>query len=596
MAASSLLTSLESFDSSPSYFNIGSGGGATDNDDIVIQGTGSGGRRCDAATDKGFGATFTAVDLSGDGEHLKLWVLCNQWPAVTNLSVRISDGTNDDDHIYPVGDIPFRGGFIPVWCDVSRGAGAADESNIDRFGAFITIGNVTGAGSNFIVDEIHHGTSGYLFDGTGGDFDDFRTLETTNVEGVFVTQDGADILFARLELGSATLTTFSGSGFTVVCPDQALVSTTFMGLSIDLQNASTTVNLSTGAFVSGNPVGATNRPDVLVSGTAGSFDMDTMLFNGLRTIELTDACSLTNSTVLNTGVVEATAAGTAGADLSGTKIIDSTVAVDASALIWNVNADPTGELDDMSFTKGLAAHHALELGTTSPLSVTLNGWIVTGFNTSNEQNDSTFFVARTGGDVTINVVGGSGNFSYKSAGANVTIVVDPVTTQITIRDQDTNDVIGSARVIVEAGDDTGDLPFEVVVTITASATTATVEHTTHGMANGDKVTIRGTDATQLEYTGVFAISNVSANAYDYTMGGSPSSPALGTINSTGVVLEGITDGSGIISASASYSVNQNIRGKARKSTVAPFYKPSDFFDVIDSVAGLTKTIALVLDQ
>jgi hypothetical protein len=74
------------------------------------------------------------------------------------------------------------------------------------------------------------------------------------------------------------------------------------------------------------------------------------------------------------------------------------------------------------------------------------------------------------------------------------------------------------------------LQDRATVTITAVTTTATVAHTSHGYSNGDTVKIYG--ANESDYNGHFVISNVSANAYDYTMGGSPSSPATGTIKAS----------------------------------------------------------------
>ena len=586
MAVTSLLTSLENFESSPSYFNIGSGGGASDDTNAFIEGAQAGGRRVDNATDKGFGATFTAADLSAANQHVRLWAACFHWAVTTQIQIRISDGTNDDDHDAASLELPGPTQFwVPLWCDVSRApevGGSANEASIDRIGAFIDIGNIGGAGSNFFIDEIMHGTSGYRWLGASGSFADFRTYEDTNVEGVFIARDGVDFLYSRLEIGTSTSAGFTDSGFNLVCPAQGLVSATFMGMTIDLQNASTAVDLSNGSFASGDPTGSGNKPDLLVSGTSGTFDMDTMLLNGLRTIELTDACTLTKSVIQNTGVVDATIAGSAGADLSGSSILSSTVAADASALVWDVNADPDGELDDMTIAKGANAHHALELGTNSPLTVTVRGWTVTGFNASDTNNDSTFHVLRTSGTVTINVIGGTGNFSFKSAGATVVIVIDPVTTLVIVSDPEGN-LFQNAQVVLEVADGTNE-PFEASVSITRSGATATVSHTAHAMSNGDKVSIKGVE--QPEYKGVKTISNVSANAYDYTVSGSPDTPATGTIEATFAVLAGLTDVNGEISSSKSWSSDQPVKGQARKSTAAPFYKTLELSGTIDTVDGL----------
>lgn len=598
MAVSSQLTSLENFESAPSYFNVGSGGGASDNTDVFIEGAQSGGRRVDNATDKGFGAIFSSTDLSGAGEHVKLWVFCFHWSAVTAVEVRLSDGTNDDDHVYPVADIPLLGGWIPIWVDVSRTpetGGSANEAQIDRAGCFISIANVGGAGDNFIIDEIHHGTGGYLWSGTGGDMGDFRSFEASNVEGVLIDR-GIDFLYARLTIGDSAATGFTDSGFTIVCPDQALVAADFMGLTADLQNASTAIDLSNFTLQSGNPTAATRRPDLVVSGSSGALDMDTATLNGLRTVLLNASCSLTNSTVLNSGEVVAD-----GADCTGTKVLSSIVAADGSALSWDVNTDVDGLLDDMTFSKGAAAHHAVELGTTSPTSVTFRGMTATGFNASNGQNDSTFYVRRTSGTVTINVVGGTGNFSYKTDGATVNIVQDPVTTTVTVRDE-ADQPVQNARVLVEAGSGAGDLPYRDSVSITASGTTATVSHTAHGMETGDLVVIRWVDESQNAYNGVFAITVTGANSYTYTMGSSPSSPATvangySNIEASGVVLSGLTNASGQISASATYSVDQPVRGNVvAPSSMSPYYKAQPFTDTIDNVVGLSKTVGLTPDE
>lgn len=63
--------------------------------------------------------------------------------------------------------------------------------------------------------------------------------------------------------------------------------------------------------------------------------------------------------------------------------------------------------------------------------------------------------------------------------------------------------------------------------ITRSGSTATVTLSAHGFSNGDEITITG--ATQTAYNGSFVISNVSTNTFDYTVTGTPATPATGTI-------------------------------------------------------------------
>lgn len=203
-------------------------------------------------------------------------------------------------------------------------------------------------------------------------------------------------------------------------------------------------------------------------------------------------------------------------------------------------------------------------------------------------------VNASGGSVTLTVGDGGTAPSMRNVGAaTTTIILSPVTTQITVFDN-ADIVLANARVIVEAGDDSGDLPFEDSVTISRTGSVASVVHTAHGLSNGDKVAIRG--AAEQDYNGIYSVTNVSTNGYDYTVGGTPGTPATGTIISTGVVVEGLTNGSGIVSASRAFSVDQNIQGSIRKATSSPFFKSSDFTDVVDSSGGLTKSVSMVIDE
>ena len=64
------------------------------------------------------------------------------------------------------------------------------------------------------------------------------------------------------------------------------------------------------------------------------------------------------------------------------------------------------------------------------------------------------------------------------------------------------------------------------VTITLTGSTGTVVKNSHGYLNGDLVLING--AAEVEYNGYFSISNVAENTFDYTVSGTPSTPATGS--------------------------------------------------------------------
>lgn len=70
---------------------------------------------------------------------------------------------------------------------------------------------------------------------------------------------------------------------------------------------------------------------------------------------------------------------------------------------------------------------------------------------------------------------------------------------------------------------------QIVTSITRSSSTATVTTPqNHGWSNGDRINVRG--ANQSEYNGTFVISNVTANTFQYTVTGTPATPATGTIS------------------------------------------------------------------
>lgn len=74
----------------------------------------------------------------------------------------------------------------------------------------------------------------------------------------------------------------------------------------------------------------------------------------------------------------------------------------------------------------------------------------------------------------------------------------------------------------------GDAIERAVDSITRSGSTATVTTSSaHGFQAGYKIRIRGAD--QSEYNGVKTIFNVTSNTFDFTVSGTPTSPATGTI-------------------------------------------------------------------
>lgn len=175
----------------------------------------------------------------------------------------------------------------------------------------------------------------------------------------------------------------------------------------------------------------------------------------------------------------------------------------------------------------------------------------------------------------------------------VSYALDPVTVSVTAKDASDSTVIEGARLLLEA-DAGGNLPANASVTITRSGSTASVAHTAHGMSEGDTVIIRG--ASEGEYNGRYEISNVTTNAYDYTVSGTPSSPATGSPTATAQILTGVTDSSGVVSTdSFPYTSTQPVTGTLRKADASPMYKPTLVSGTITS-AGLDVTSFMISDE
>ncbi len=321
---------------------------------------------------------------------------------------------------------------------------------------------------------------------------------------------------------------------------------------------------------------------------SGSFTATSCQFIDVGAIDLLPDAEMSACTFRNAGVIRAP-----GSDLTDSVIDGFEDDPDTAAVVWDVAVDPNTNTNGMSFTKGTAATHAIALGPDSPLSMTFTDWFTSGYNASNNQFDSTFYVQRKSGSVTLNIINGTGNFTYQTEGATVTVVVDPVTSTFTILDNNLNP-LQFARVLVEASDNTGDLPFEASVTITRSATTATVTHSSHNMSTGDIVVMRG--AAEAGYNLATTIVVNNGNEYTYTVDGSLPTPATGAPIATGGVVDGETDSNGEIGLTRTWSGPQPITGVARFSTNSPFFKSGIVTGIISNTAGLATTTVMVLDE
>jgi len=261
-----------------------------------------------------------------------------------------------------------------------------------------------------------------------------------------------------------------------------------------------------------------------------------------------------------------------------------------------VNVDLDGKIDGMTFSKGTNSHHAIELGVSSPVNLTIRDVTFSGFNAADGANDSVLHLLDKGSDTTwtIGCVGCSGTVSYKKVRPGDTVnITQGVATTVHVQDAVTGDPIMGARVLIKAAAG-GPKPYQVSVGITRSGTTVTVAHTTHGLATNDWVVIEG--CAEGEYNGVWQITYVDVNNYTYQISTTPSSPATGSPVSTFAPIQGVTNSSGDISDTRTYSSNQPFTGMVRLASGSPVYKPQPVSGTINSSAGVSLTVQMIKDD
>ena len=622
------LTDITLAESTTDWSAYGGGGaGLSAGEDFAMEGTYAIDKKIDATT-KGFCYDYGSPITPGTWDHFYFWTAISTPGICADLRLTMgdesgnlyrymyvaqSDGPTGTGVDYPYFDLAGdvyalrmtegSPGSFEDYGDGQKGVdldGTDFPSDTPQFFGMETRMTDGVKSPNTALDAIRYGTGYDVTGGTGADpeanFAGVFADDSSTSEGIVTALPGGYKLQGRLRIGSAsTACEFLDSNLLIASKVTGHAKDLFTAVLIE--HADTIVNFTNVTFL-GLTTYNRGRFEVLTS--AAEVNLTGCTFQDYGKTVLGNGSTCHNCNWINADIVTAN-----GADLTGSLIRDYATAdstrsnepspsvVDTSPLIWDVNTDPDGLLDSMTFIKGVEATHAIEFGTTSPTSLTLNEIDFSGYHADNGEDDSTFHIKRTSGTVTITLYGCTGNFSYKTAGATVIIIDNPVTIQLHVIAQAGGADIENARAYVVAAA-TGPLPYQDSVNITRVTTTASVAHTDHGLSDGDKVLIEGAD--QDEYNGVQTISNVTTSAYDYTVSGSPTTPATGTIISTAVIIDGLTDSGGLISDTRTYSADQDFSGRVRRSSATPFYKTSKLTGTIDEDNGINLVVQMVLDE
>jgi len=456
------LTTLNTTDSTGTYTEFASpynGGGTPDHSgeqfiqgvDCVSQNTGKAvGLEISCVYDHGSGYSF------GTDEVLYMWLF---YFAGTNLETYANSGwrlgigssTSAWDW-FRVGGSDYSTHKYGGWFNFAIDPTATETGTVGggNGGTYRYFGNVpytlneVTKGDPVSIDAVRAGRGIISVTGSGGSllelaqYNDYNAGSTppgtssTSVDsgrhrlGIFQQQsDKAFLLKGLLSFGTtSTSVTFSDSNKVINIDDCPHTYASFN--KIEINNASSSVTLTNVAIFSGastaNGVGyfeMVANATVSLSG-CGFNDMGTFTF--LSNASLT-GCSFNSCGQITHG----------GADFESCNFNGYEGTADTAYLLYAVNADPDGELDNCSFTKGTASTHAIEFdATNTPTTITLRGIDFSGYNASNGQTDSTLYFPSTSKSYTVNLIGCTGNISYKvGSGGSVTLVTDPVTVTFT---------------------------------------------------------------------------------------------------------------------------------------------------------------------
>jgi hypothetical protein len=433
------------------------------------------------------------------------------------------------------------------------------------------------------IDAFRHGRDFTCTNGESGNFATFAGAATYNDDvsrryGQFQGIDGGYLMQGRFLMGSAgTAVDFRDSNKTILIARTPKVSSEFN--TFEVVNASSNIDWTAIAI---SPLGTNARGRFVVTDNA-TIAIKSCVFTDMSIFTFKPASTITSSVFRRCGLV------TQGTAVFSDCLFDSTNASTAAILCDNPSK--------ISGTKFISSgtKHAIELtsaaagGSFGFSGNTFVGYAATDGNTGNE-----VLYNNSGGAVTINASNITGAISVRNGSGASTTIVNAVTVRVTCFDAKTLSPISSGVRVILTANSGGSLPYQVTVTITRAASVATVAHTAHGRKVGDKILIKG--ANEKEYNGVRTITAITVNTYDYTVSGSPDTPATGTIKATMVVLDGTTNESGVIEDDGfDYPGTQPLTGRARRMTAAPLYKNSPIVGTITN-AGAEISAFMVSDE
>lgn len=581
----------------------GGGGGSSSTTATFLSGTSAQGRKFTGFKGFGYQVNATGTDLSTS--IILVRFLVNGGLGATlaggGMSIRLEDTTGNTSDWYVAGSDTYNGGWFEAVIDTSNAESAnsgtaATLTAIQYVGIYCNAAASSGGDPNVYVDEIlsMSFTGLTLAGNTTNLFDEAATWDETSLYGIITRRGGViyskcpltlspdasdhastdeiivfeepiyedgtnvDSALTRQGIRSTDTDTITLTRLTAICEDNGDITGTNADKRLDLANATDIV--------------ATDC-------TFRGFDGNTAAL-GASTNDYTrctfQACAL----ITDTGAVIRDCIFRNAADAAG-------------AYKWTENSDIQ---DCQFFSDGTGYGIQYRPTGAGPFTEAVTNIEFDNYGLDETANAAIhIYPVTTTVTITFNITGTEPTYDEDATYTGTfTSVVNPVTTLITVRDIDTGLPIQNARVKLIVSDGTN-FPYNASVTITSSGTTATVTHTSHGLTTGDWVKIEGVTNGEA-YNGSKQITVTGANTYTYTIASGQTSPATGTILSTFMYFNDLTDVNGQVTDTRSISSNQDVEGWVRKSSTSPLYKQQPIDETISNTAGLTLNVQLISDE
>lgn len=471
--------------------------------------------------------------------------------------------------------------FGMEWDILGSGAlkGAPNAVGVSRHGRELTV----------IDGDLGNGYG--TFEGAGS-FD----AAITRRWGILTPVAGGYLFHGAFVMGTTTSVDFRDSDRSISVLDDAFVPAGFN--EFEIRHTSSNVEWTA---ITITALGTTDPFTLTLD--VGTFTGEGCSFSGAGTTTFASTGSMTNSKWSSCGRINL-----AEADISGSSILTSSVAADEGAVFddrTTTGAVDISELDNCTFSIGAASHHAVRWGTGVDDDITLTGMHFNGFSSTADATNATLRFDATTGSMNVNLIdcfvdgnpATTGNVGVDdAAGIAVTLVVNPVTTKVTVVDA-AGDPIENARVLAETSDTGGGsgFPYQASTTsLTQAAGTATCTTTAaHLLSTGDYVVIRGAGIEG--YNKQASITVTGGSTFTYSVDSGLGSPATGTPVVSYAALSGLTNSLGVIQSSKTWPAAQGLSGRCRKSTAEPYFKTGRF-TITDASGGSDVTVQMITDE